>query len=386
MPRPLQIMLVDDSPFDRGMVRRELRQAFHEVDILEVMDEHQLRAALDAATFDAVITDFQIRWTDGLRVLRSVKERLPECPVIMFTATGSEEIAVEAMKSGLDDYVIKNAQHMVRLRTAIQSAVKHRQTRIRVDQLQSRLESLLSHLRVGVFRRKPDGTIVEANDAAAAILGHSSSDELIGRKLEHYLDQSSRPVQSGLGTEDSVASATRIDGKSIWFAVSENVATGDDGEVLLEGLLEDVSDRKEAEAELLRLQDEMAHVSRISVMAEMAAGISHELHQPLNVMCTYAAVSRQKIQTLQDAPPELMEWLQQIHDLAYESAQVIRGLLEFTLKRPREPRPTLIGELIRDTLKMVQFDIRKAQVSLDLQLVDPDISVVLDRFRSARFY
>ena len=46
------------------------------------------------------MTDYHLQWSDGIRVLQAVKQRLPNCPVIMFTATGNEEIAVEAMKKG----------------------------------------------------------------------------------------------------------------------------------------------------------------------------------------------------------------------------------------------------------------------------------------------
>jgi len=50
-----------------------------------------------------VITDYYLGWSDGITVLLSVKARNPECPVIMFTGRGNEDIAVRAMKAGLDD-------------------------------------------------------------------------------------------------------------------------------------------------------------------------------------------------------------------------------------------------------------------------------------------
>ncbi|MBI2237725.1 MAG: PAS domain-containing protein, partial [Actinobacteria bacterium] len=78
---------------------------------------------------DLVITDYHLPWTDGVEVLRAVKERWPDCPVVMFTGTGSEEIAVEAMKLGLDDYVLKSPQHLNGLSAAIRSALEQRDRR-----------------------------------------------------------------------------------------------------------------------------------------------------------------------------------------------------------------------------------------------------------------
>src|SRR4051812_45942395 len=108
MKDPLRAVLIDDNPDDRALVMRELRRTFPTLQAEEVTDDKSFTRVLDAGGMDLVITDFQLRWTDGLTVLRTIKSRWPDCPVVMFTGTGSEEIAVEAMKAGLDDYVLKS--------------------------------------------------------------------------------------------------------------------------------------------------------------------------------------------------------------------------------------------------------------------------------------
>jgi PAS domain S-box-containing protein len=72
-----------------------------------------------------VITDYALRWTDGLTVLRAVKDRWPATPVIMYTGTGNEEVAVDGMKLGLDDYVVKSPQHLRRLGSSVERALRH---------------------------------------------------------------------------------------------------------------------------------------------------------------------------------------------------------------------------------------------------------------------
>lgn len=93
----MKILLVDDNPFDRALVVRELNKEFPTISVHEVLDAEGMATAFAAADFDLVITDYQLQWTTGSEVLRSVKLRFPEMPVIMFTGTGNELIAVEAI-------------------------------------------------------------------------------------------------------------------------------------------------------------------------------------------------------------------------------------------------------------------------------------------------
>ena len=125
----LQILLVDDNPDDRALVMRELSKEFPNSQFRHVKDLPTLISALEAGPCDVVITDYQLLWTDGITVLNAVKARRPECPVIMFTGSGSEEIAVRAMKAGLDDYVLKGPKHYARLPAAVHLALERAKLR-----------------------------------------------------------------------------------------------------------------------------------------------------------------------------------------------------------------------------------------------------------------
>jgi signal transduction histidine kinase len=118
-------MLIDDDPNDRALVIRALKKDFPGVQVEEVIEAIGLEKALDDHNFDLVITDYHLYWTNGIKNLMAIKERYPECPVIMFTGTGTEEVAVEAMKAGLDDYVLKAPKHFGRLPATIRSLLAH---------------------------------------------------------------------------------------------------------------------------------------------------------------------------------------------------------------------------------------------------------------------
>jgi hypothetical protein len=123
-PSP-HFLLIDDSPDDRTIAQFELRQEFKEARITQAGNEPALTAALQGGPYDLVVTDYELGWTDGVTVLKAVKALNPECPVIMFTASGSEEVAVEAMKAGLDDYILKAPKHRRRLPAAARLALDH---------------------------------------------------------------------------------------------------------------------------------------------------------------------------------------------------------------------------------------------------------------------
>lgn len=128
MTTPLRILLIDDNPGDRALAIRALQPAFPSLQVIEILDQISLRRAIEAKSFDLVVTDFQIRWTTGIDVLLAVKERDPNLPVIMFTDTGTEEIAVEAMKLGLNDYILKRSDRYTRLPGAVIRALDDAKT------------------------------------------------------------------------------------------------------------------------------------------------------------------------------------------------------------------------------------------------------------------
>ncbi|WP_310820973.1 response regulator [Stratiformator vulcanicus] len=120
---PLRLLLIDDDRHDRELTIRVLRDEFEPIEITEVSSESQFKAVLQELHFDAVITDYQLRWNDGLSVLREILSRKSDMPVVMFTGSGTEAICAEAMKSGLSDYIVKDRRHFVRLPAAINAAI-----------------------------------------------------------------------------------------------------------------------------------------------------------------------------------------------------------------------------------------------------------------------
>jgi CheY-like chemotaxis protein len=104
----LRILVVDDDDTDRLSIRRGLRHAGFQIDIVEILDGRTAVEVLKSQHFDVAFLDYRLPDGDGLTVLKEVRAANIKTPIIAFTAFGSEHIAVELMKAGATDYLRKN--------------------------------------------------------------------------------------------------------------------------------------------------------------------------------------------------------------------------------------------------------------------------------------
>ena len=105
------IMIVDDNEGDREMLKKRIGELLEGVNYIEVSTREDFYRQVERGDLDMVVSDFNVHLLDGLEVLSEVRKRHRELPLIVYTGTGSEEIAVKAMKMGATDYLIKDIAH-----------------------------------------------------------------------------------------------------------------------------------------------------------------------------------------------------------------------------------------------------------------------------------
>lgn len=295
MHETLRVLIVDDNPDDRLLALRELRKAYPTLEAQQITGPEELAQALEAGDFDLVITDYQLRWTDGLAVLRAVKERRFDRPVVMLTGTGSEEIAVEAMIAGMDDYVLKSPRHLARLPTAVRQALRRAQERQARREAESRYRSLFENVPVGLYRTGPRGQILDANPALVQMLGYPDRETLLTVNVaDLYVDLEDREQerillerQAGV-VNDFETRLSRYDGRVIWVRDSFRTVRNAEGQVMYyEGSLEDITARKQAEEEIQRLlqaEQQRRQVAETLYRASAALSSTLDLNEVLGLI------------------------------------------------------------------------------------------------------
>ena len=256
----LRVLLVDDNPDDRALIVRELRREFPQLIVDQVSREEELAGRIQAGNYDVTITDYHLNWSDGVAVLNAIKAHHPGCPVIMFTATGTEEIAVRAMKAGLDDYVIKNPHHLTRLSTAVRLAIDRSRQRESARATALRLRTIFENAPIGLYRITPDGTILEANPALVQIAGcpdvgtlltHNASEFFVSQR--DYREWSKR-LEAERTLQAFEGPGRQLNGRRIWVRNSACAVADESGRIShYEGALEDITEqhRAQEEAQLL---------------------------------------------------------------------------------------------------------------------------------------
>jgi PAS domain S-box-containing protein len=272
---PLKCLLVEDSEDDAQLMLHRLRAGF-EVSATRVDNAQALTAALDGPPWDIVISDYRMPGFSGIEALALVRGRDSDLPFILVSGQMGEELAVEAMRAGANDYLTK--EHLYRLAPAVQRTLQEAATR-RTHRLaeaalranSTRHEAILKSALDGYWLVDSSARIVEVNDAYARMSGYRI-DELLSMRIVDLEDSESsadtaehmQEIQQ-LGYDRFETRHRRKDGSIYDVEVSAQRIGDDNG--LIVGFLRDITERNRAIAALraseaqLRLVTDVAPIS-----------------------------------------------------------------------------------------------------------------------------
>ena len=191
------ILVVDDDQAHRGMLRTMLRSWGYAVS--EAADGDEALNLVRERAFDAVLTDVRMARMDGIHTLKSVLEYNPALPVVLMTAYSSVETAVEALRLGAYDYLVKPLDFEI-LRHTLRQAIEH--SRLSVENRELRRQLSEAAARPGILGRSPamlamQETIatVAPTEATVLITGESGTGkELVARALHEGSARADKPL------------------------------------------------------------------------------------------------------------------------------------------------------------------------------------------------
>jgi len=269
MDKELRILMLEDSPADAELEEHEFKKSGL-VFTLKVVDTREaFLKELDEFSPNLILSDYDLPSFDGLAALRIVKEKYPDVPFILVTGKVGEEFAIENLKEGATDYVLKN--NLKRLVPSVKRALE--EAKQIAERKRAEEELIKSELRfrycfdlplIGFAITSTEKGWIEVNDRICSILGYSR-DEIVRKtwsELTHPDDLAIDIEQFNLVLSGQIKKYSidkrfiRKDGEIVWTSISVGCVRKPDGRVdYIIGLMEDITERKQNE-EALRESEE----------------------------------------------------------------------------------------------------------------------------------
>jgi signal transduction histidine kinase/DNA-binding response OmpR family regulator len=389
----LRILLLEDDARDAELIQELLEADQFDCDVIRVQTRAEFVAGLEVAAIDLVLADYKLPSFDGISALKLALDARAELPFIFVSGSLGEEVAIDALKIGATDYVVKS--RLSRLVPSVQRALREageRAERKKVEEAFRRSEMYLAEAqrlsRTGSFGWDPaSGEINWSNESyrifeyeptiaptIRMVLDRTHPDDRV--RLRQIIDRAAIE-RSGFTAEHRLLMA---DGSVKYVRVVARPSTGEDPRsFVFVGAIMDVTEGNRAEEALRTAQAEVVRVSRLTTMGELVASIAHEINQPLvGVVASGNACLRWLNRDMPDLDAARDAVSRIVRD-AYRAGEVIRGLRALTKKSGPQLTTLDINGAIQDVLVLTRGDLQQHGIVLHTNLSADDRPVFGDR-------
>lgn len=275
----LRILLIEDLVSDVELVKLELGRAKIHFHCRVVMKEEDFIREIQDFQPDIILSDYALPQFNGLKALQLTRNLYPHLPFVLVTGSTNEEIAVECMKQGADDYVLKRS--LKRLPVALKNAMERRKALVEKEEAEDRYRSLFENSLDGIYRITPQGKFVDANPALIKMLGCDNKEELFALEELAFL---------AYGRKGTKAFPLSVKGEQIWIEDNSREVLDKEGQVIYyEGIVRNITERKKAE-EMVKFQH--YHDSLTKLPNRML------FHERLNLALAHAGLNHQMLAVL----------------------------------------------------------------------------------------
>src|SRR6267143_6027378 len=282
MPEPLRILHLEDDPLDVELIQERLDSAGVSCQVHHVRNRDQFETALTEDCFDLILSDYALPNYNGFAALEFARGKLPDIPFILLSGTLGEDVAVESLKTGATDYILK--QRLDRLGPAVLRAARDAQEHAEkeraeeaVRESQERYRSLVELSPDAIFIQC-EGKFVFLNGMAARLLGAAEPRELLGKPIADFLHAESRDAAQDLflqrqekSTSPGLRELKLLRGDGTCLEVEITAAPlSFEGKPAIQVAMRDISERKRAEEVMRRVSEKEVPREKESATKELA--------------------------------------------------------------------------------------------------------------------
>jgi two-component system, cell cycle sensor histidine kinase and response regulator CckA len=357
---PIRTLLVASCQEDAQLLLSQLSSAGFSCDPTVVETCDGFRAALAQHDYDIILADYRLPGWNGLDALLELRAAHKDIPFLLVTGTLGEEAAVDCIKQGANDYILKD--HLSRLPLAVKRALAEKATQDENHHAQAALlrsearnRDLVEAALYGICRISEDGRFLDCNPALLRMVGCASSSDLqqlnLGRDLFRFPEQYAHLLAACRErghVHGRELEWRRCDGAIVTVVLHARLCSASGSPRELEIIAEDVTEVRSLERQLRESQ-------KFEAIGQLAGGIAHDFNNVIAAILGWAELGFDQSRD----QPALAERFGRIREQAEQAAALTRKLLAFARRQVLQPRAVDLNSITATTVSFLDRIIGK---------------------------
>ncbi len=376
MAEKLRILMLEDASTDAELMEHELRKAGISFLIKRVETREAFLKELRGFAPNIILADYKLPSFDGVAALEIAKEYAPDVPFVFVSGSIGEEMAIEALKKGATDYVLK--QRISRLTPVLQRALREVEEKAKRKKAEELIKSVFETIREGLIVIDHEYGIISANKAYCERVRRSLG-EIIGRncyKVAHRLDMPCSnsgfecPVEHTFETGEiftTIHTHFSSEKKPIILEIKSYPMKDSSGKII--SVIETINDITERRS----LENQLRHAQKLDGIGQLAGGIAHDFNNILNVIIGYGNLLAARL----GGDEQSNRYLEDILAASERAVQLTQGLLAFSRKQIINPRPVNVNEIVK-SIERLLLRIIGEDIELKTMLSHNDVIAMVD--------
>jgi PAS domain S-box-containing protein len=371
MEERITILYLEDKSLDVELIRSTLTEGGLSFNLIEVAEKEDYIATLKNDYIDVILADYTLPSFNGISALRIAKQFCDDVPFIFVSGTLEEKVAVDTLKEGATDYVIKD--RLYRLLPSIIRAIQERKDLQERKKAEEELRESEKNYRLLANNASDVIWVTDLNlnltyvsPSVERMRGYTQ-EEVMALPVKKSFTPGSWKLLLSVFKEDltkedkgeiDLQQSRTVelmqyckDGSTIWIEATTRFLRDENGKAAgVLGISRDITKRKEAEAEQERLYAQLQHAQKMEAIGTMAGGIAHDFNNILGSISLNAEMVYEDIVN----HPEARYSTEQILKASQRAKRLIEQILTFSRDKKVEQKLIQIDIIVEETLKMLR--------------------------------